>query len=112
MNPAAFRHYRRVVQMIFQDAVGSLNPRMTVRQTLEEVLQVHKMVPADHVAGRVRELLDRVGLPETVLEAYPREISGGQCQRISFARCLALEPRLIIADRRSARWTSRYRPAS
>ncbi len=98
MKPAAFRHYRRVVQMIFQDAVGSINPRMTVRQTLEEVLHVHQMVPAGRVAGRVRELLDRVGLPETVLDAYPREISGGQCQRISFARCLALEPRLIIAD--------------
>ena len=98
MDRAAFGHYRRVVQMVFQDAVGSLNPRMTVRQTLEEVLRVHKMVPANRVAARVRELLDRVGLPETALDAYPREISGGQCQRISFARCLALEPRLIIAD--------------
>ncbi len=98
MAPAAFRDYRRVVQMVFQDAVGSLNPRMTVRQTLEEVLHVHRMVPANRVAARVRELLDRVGLPETVLDAYPREISGGQCQRISFARCLALEPQLIIAD--------------
>jgi peptide/nickel transport system ATP-binding protein len=56
------------------------------------------MVPENRVAARVRELLDRVGLPETVLDAYPREISGGQCQRISFARCLALEPRLVIAD--------------
>jgi peptide/nickel transport system ATP-binding protein len=56
------------------------------------------MVPENRVAARVRELLDRVGLPETVLDAYPREISGGQCQRISFARCLALEPQLIIAD--------------
>jgi ABC-type glutathione transport system ATPase component len=98
MNPAAFRHYRRVAQMVFQDAVGSLNPRMTVRQALEEVLHVHKMVPANRAAARVCELLDRVGLPETVLDAYPRELSGGQCQRISFARCLALEPQLIIAD--------------
>ena len=98
MDPAAFRRYRRVVQMVFQDAAGSLNPRMTMRQTLEEVLRVHGMVPAAGVAARVRDLLDLVGLPETVLDAYPREISGGQCQRVSFARCLALEPRLIIAD--------------
>ena len=98
MNPAAFQRYRRVVQMVFQDAVGSLNPRMTVRQTLDEVLCVHNMVPVNRITHRVQELLDRVGLPETVLDAYPREISGGQCQRVSFARCLALEPSLIIAD--------------
>jgi len=98
LSPAAFRHYRRVVQMVFQDAAGSLNPRMTVRQTLAEVLRVHKMVPADRIAPRIGELFDRVGLPATVLDAYPREISGGQCQRVSFARCLALEPKMIIAD--------------
>ena len=98
MSLSGFKLYRRAVQMVFQDAVGSLNPRMTVRQTLEEVLRVHHMCPVNRISARVRELLDRVGLPETVLDAYPREISGGQCQRVSFARCLALEPRLIIAD--------------
>ena len=98
MDAAAFRHYRRTVQMVFQDAAGSLNPRMTVRQTLEEVLRVHRMVPDARVAARIRELLDLVGLPDSVLEAYPREISGGQCQRVSVARCLALEPKLILAD--------------
>jgi peptide/nickel transport system ATP-binding protein len=91
-------HYRRAVQMVFQDAVGSLNPRMTVRQTLEEVLRVYKMSEPSAVAGRVRELLDIVGLPSRTLEAYPREISGGQCQRVSFARCLALNPQVLIAD--------------
>jgi ABC-type glutathione transport system ATPase component len=90
--------YRRAVQMVFQDAAGSLNPRMTVRQTLTEVLRVHRMRPAPQIPARIDELLALVGLPETVREAYPREISGGQCQRVSFARCLALEPRLIIAD--------------
>jgi ABC-type glutathione transport system ATPase component len=96
--PAAYRNYRRAVQMVFQDAAGSLNPRMTVRQTLAEVLRVHRMCAKDRIPARVGELLDLVGLPETVLDAYPREISGGQCQRVSFARCLALEPRLILAD--------------
>jgi len=98
MDSPTRSRYRRAVQMVFQDAVGSLNPRMTVRQTLEEVLRVHGLLPVSRIGDRVSELLDRVGLPETVLDAYPREISGGQCQRVSFARCLALEPRLLIAD--------------
>jgi len=97
-SPAETQAYRRAVQMVFQDAPGSLNPRMTVRQTLAEVLRVHRMRPAAQTAERIEELLSLVGLPPTVLDAYPREISGGQCQRVSFARCLALEPRLIIAD--------------
>ena len=98
LSPRGFRDYRRAVQMVFQDAPGSLNPRMTVRQTLNEVLRVHRMRPAAAIPQRVAELLELVGLPATVLEAFPREISGGQCQRVSFARCLALEPRLVIAD--------------
>ena len=98
MTATQFKAYRRSVQMIFQDAVGSLNPRMTVQQVLEEILRVHRMRPADQIQQRVMELLDRVGLPPDLLHAYPREMSGGQCQRVSIARCLALEPRLIIAD--------------
>ncbi len=98
LSPRGFRDYRRAVQMVFQDAPGSLNPRMTVRQTLHEVLRVHRMRPTATIPQRVAELLDLVGLPATVLDAFPREISGGQCQRVSFARSLALEPRLIIAD--------------
>jgi ABC-type glutathione transport system ATPase component len=98
MNVPQFKQYRRAVQMVFQDAVGSLNPRMTVQQMLGEVLSVHRMRPADQIQHRVDELIDRVGLPPDVLHAYPREMSGGQCQRVSIARCLALEPRLIIAD--------------
>ena len=94
----AFKAYRRSVQMIFQDAVGSLNPRQTVLQMLEEVLRVHRMRPEGAIQSRVAELLDLVGMPSDVLHSYPRELSGGQCQRVSIARCLALEPRLIIAD--------------
>lgn len=80
------------MQMIFQDAVGSLNPRMTVRQTLEEVIRFKR---SDFTAEK---LLEMVGLSKAVLDQYPREMSGGQCQRISVARALACSPEVLIAD--------------
>jgi oligopeptide transport system ATP-binding protein len=85
--------------MIFQDPYSSLNPRMTVGQTLEEVLTIHKLRPDRRaIAGRVDELLDIVGLPNDARHKLPHAFSGGQRQRISIARALAVEPRLIIAD--------------
>lgn len=81
------------MQMVFQDAVGSLNPRMTVRQTLEEVVKIKK-----NTRHSIGQLLDIVGLSKAVLEQYPREMSGGQCQRVSIARALACEPEVLIAD--------------
>ena len=98
------------VQMIFQDAVGSLNPRMTVRQTLDEVIRHHvsrlssKVLPAsgpetgDGRRQTPESLLELVGLSQAVLDQYPREMSGGQCQRVSVARALACEPELLVAD--------------
>ncbi len=80
-------------QMVFQDAVGSLNPRMTVRQTLAEVIRVCRAKDET-----VEHLLSLVGLSPAVLGQYPREMSGGQCQRISIARALASHPTLLIAD--------------
>lgn len=81
------------MQMVFQDAVGSLNPRMTVRQTLEEVVKIKR-----NTRHSIGQLLDIVGLSKAVLEQYPREMSGGQCQRVSIARALACEPEVLIAD--------------
>ncbi len=88
------KSYRRDVQMVFQDAVGSLNPRMTIRQTLEEVRNVYG---AEGLMS-TDELLELVGLSKAVLEQYPRELSGGQCQRASFARALAMNPKVLVAD--------------
>ena len=80
------------VQMIFQDAVASLNPRMTVLQTLNEIIAVSRST------YKASELLELVGLSEAVLAQYPREMSGGQCQRVSIARALACRPDILIAD--------------
>ena len=81
------------MQMVFQDAVGSLNPRMTVRQTLSEVRKIKQSNNRT-----IEQLLDLVGLSRAVLDQYPREMSGGQCQRVSIARALASNPEVLIAD--------------
>ena len=76
------RAQRRRMQMVFQDPYSSLNPRMTVRQVLSELLRVHKMVPRNRVDERCRELIDLVGLGPRALDAHPRNFSGGQRQRV------------------------------
>ena len=91
--------YRRQVQMVFQDAIGSLNPRMTIGAMLAEVLRVHRLLPPDApLEPAVAQLLEQVGLAPETARVYPRELSGGQCQRVSLARCLALSPRVLVAD--------------
>jgi len=87
------------LQMIFQDAVGSLNPRMTVRQTLEEVLRFARRRPtANSQQLTTASLLGMVGLSQATLDQYPREMSGGQRQRVSIARALACSPDVLVAD--------------
>jgi oligopeptide/dipeptide ABC transporter ATP-binding protein len=89
---------RRHIQMVFQDPYSSLDPRMTARQALRELLKVHGMVPPARIDERCAELVELVGLGTRVLGAYPRQLSGGQRQRVAIARALALEPDLLIAD--------------
>ena len=99
LSATALRPYRRRMQMVFQDPYSSLNPRMRVRDALEEPLKIHGLAKGQQErADRVSELLDLVGLPVDAVDRYPHEFSGGQRQRISIARALAVRPEFIIAD--------------
>jgi oligopeptide/dipeptide ABC transporter ATP-binding protein len=98
LSGGTLRRARRDVQLMFQDAYASLDPRMQVGSSLREPLMVQHIGDRASRRARVDELLDGVGLPRSAAERYPHEFSGGQRQRIGLARALALSPRLIVAD--------------
>ncbi len=90
---------RRDVQMVFQDPLASLNPRMTVAQIIAEPLRTHHADWGNaEIMKRVHAIMDRVGLMPQHINRYPHEFSGGQCQRIGIARALILKPRLVVCD--------------
>ena len=98
VNGKRMKELRREMQIIFQDPYASLNPRLTVREIVEEPLIVHRIGTKQERREEVAGLLEKVGLSQDAMRRYPHEFSGGQRQRIGVARAIALKPKLIVAD--------------
>ena len=89
---------RREMQIVFQNPLSSLSPRLKIVDAISEPLLTHKIVQKGEVRARALQLLEQVGLGEQHLDRFPHELSGGQCQRVAIARALAVNPRLIVLD--------------
>ena len=99
LSPREMLKYRADIQMVFQDPLASLNPRMTVGHIIAEPLRTHHPdLGREEVKARVKDMMDRVGLLPNQINRYPHEFSGGQCQRIGIARALIVKPKLLICD--------------
>ena len=99
LNDSETRPFRKQIQMIFQDPLASLNPRMNIGEIIAEPLRTHyPKTPESDVQARVSDVMNKVGLLDNLKNRYPHEFSGGQCQRIGIARALILKPKLIICD--------------
>ena len=98
LSPRRTRQEHRAIQLVFQDPYSSLNPRLSVRSVLRELLVANRLARGDGVERRCQELMGLVGLPAGALDGYPSSFSGGQRQRIAIARALAVEPQVIVAD--------------
>ncbi len=98
LDRRTLRALRRRMQIIFQDPYSSLDPRMTIGRSVGEGLEIHRLIPAQEIPGRVGNLLAEVGLDPDAAGRYPHEFSGGQRQRIGIARALAVEPVFLVCD--------------
>ena len=99
LDKISMRKHRKEIQMIFQDPLASLNPRMNIGQIIAEPLKTHyPKTSKEDIKSRVQDVMNKVGLLHNLVNRYPHEFSGGQCQRIGIARALILKPKLIICD--------------